>query len=71
MPDTSVVVQTKIELLEPPAALLADPAKPELKHVVITRDILDNSDAFEFAYEKAVEQIRLLREWFKSQKVTK
>lgn len=70
-PDTSVLIKTETVLLLPPDTLLADPIKPEIKHVVTTRDILDNSDSFELAYQKAAEQIRILREWFKSQKVTK
>jgi hypothetical protein len=66
-----VLIQTKTESILPPDVLLIEPAKPEIKYVVTTRDIVENSDAFERAYLLAVDQIRVLREWVKSQKVTK
>lgn len=62
MPDT--VLKTEVKILQPPMQLFRDPPPPNLKHVVISNDILDNSDAFALAYEQAVEQIRIIREWY-------
>jgi hypothetical protein len=68
-PNTQTIIQTKTELIKPPSVFLADPQKPLVKNVVTTRDLIENSDAFELAYLKAVEQLRILREWYKAQEV--
>lgn len=65
--NTPVIVETKTVLIVPPPALLADPPPPDLKKVVTTRDIVDNSEQFQMAFENALAQLKLLREWYKSQ----
>lgn len=65
--NSSVVIETRTVLITPPASLLADPPPPDLKKVTTTRDVLDNADQFQLAYENALAQLRILREWYKSQ----
>lgn len=62
-----VVVQEKHRVVFPPAALLQDPEPPVLVEVSTARHLLDNSDAFEAWGDRAVAQIRKLREWYAKQ----
>lgn len=57
-------MQTKIEKLQPPAALLATPPAPKIVPVQVTRDLLDNWKAEEAARRKAHAQIDEIRAWF-------
>jgi len=58
----STQIEYKAVLIQPSKELLQDPADPEVKPIVVTRDITDNSDMFRKAFEQAKSQIRKIRE---------
>lgn len=64
-----LMVKTEVIKIYPPDELLSEPEEPNLVDVVITDDILTNSDAFKLAYRKAVSQIEKIRQWVKAAKV--
>lgn len=63
-----LVVDTQVQKVFPPDELLKAPDEPVLVNVVITDDIVTNSDAFKLAYQKAVSQIEKIRQWVKDAK---
>lgn len=61
------IIKTQVQKVQPPPQMLADPQQPTIKPVAVTRDVLDNSDAWQAAFDHAVAQIRVLREWYRGQ----
>lgn len=65
MPNT--LVKTEIQVVSPPADLFTEPAPPVIVNVVTQRDILDNSDQFEAAWQRALIKLKAARDWFSAQ----